>query len=304
MVLEQARQPKNLVIDQRRSRRQFLKWLGGGLLGTAALGVGGYTYASTIEPGWVSIEQIELTLPRLAQPFDGFRLVQISDIHLSEALTGEQLADIAETILLLRPDLVAITGDFVDHVQGLKRSISDISEALKPLASSVQVAAVLGNHDYWTGHQAVRTMLHETGIKELPNDLIDLEREGSHLYIAGVDDYWERYARLSTVLQNIHDPDGAVVLLAHEPDYADISRQSGRIDLQISGHSHGGQVVLPFVGPPILPSYAERYPSGLYALPGMFQYTNRGLGTIPPRVRFNCRPEISSFTLRAGRTSS
>ena len=200
--------------------------------------------------------------------------------------------------------MVAITGDFVDHVQGLRRSLSDISEALRPLAAGVQVVAVLGNHDYWTGQQAVRAMLRETGIKELPNDSIDLERDGSHLYIAGVDDYWERYARLSKVLQKIPDPGGAVVLLAHEPDYADISRRSGRIDLQISGHSHGGQVVLPFVGPPILPSYAEKYPSGLYALPGMFQYTNRGLGTIPPRVRFNCRPEITTFVLRAGQTPS
>lgn len=273
-------------------------------MGAAALGIGGYAYATSVEPGWVSVERVQLRLPRLALPFNGFRLAQISDIHLSEELDGEALAEIAGTVLSLNPDIVAITGDFVDHVQGLGRSLSDISEALKPLAAGVQVVAVLGNHDYWTGQDAVRTMLHETGIKELPNDVLDLEREGSHLYIAGVDDYWERHARLSNVLKKITNPDGAVVLLAHEPDYADISRRSGRIDLQISGHSHGGQVVLPFIGPPILPSYGEKYPSGLYALPGMFQYTNRGLGTIPPRVRFNCRPEITVFSLRAGRASS
>jgi predicted MPP superfamily phosphohydrolase len=142
-------------------------------------------------------------------------------------------------------------------------------------------------------------MLKQTGILELPNQVLDLERAGQHLWIAGVDDIWEGHDRLSRVIDRIGDRRGAAVLMAHEPDFADISRQSGRIDLQISGHSHGGQVVLPFIGAPILPRFGEKYPSGLYDLGGMFQYTNRGLGTVPPRIRFNCRPEITQFTLRA-----
>jgi len=92
--------------------------------------------------------------------------------------------------------------------------------------------------------------------------------------------------------------EGCAILLAHEPDYADISAPTGRFDLQLSGHSHGGQVILPFIGPPILPSYSHKYPVGQYQVGSMIQYTNRGLGTVAPMVRFNCRPEITVFTLR------
>jgi uncharacterized protein len=88
-------------------------------------------------------------------------------------------------------------------------------------------------------------------------------------------------------------------LLAHEPDYADISAATGRFDLQISGHSHGGQVIIPFIGPLVVPAYGEKYPLGQYQVGNMIQYTNRGVGTINPAVRFNCRPEITIFTLRA-----
>ena len=83
------------------------------------------------------------------------------------------------------------------------------------------------------------------------------------------------------------------------PDYADISANAGRFDLQLSGHSHGGQVNLPFLGPPVLPLYGRKYPKGLYQVRNMFQYTNRGVGVIPPSVRFNCRPEITALTLFA-----
>ncbi|MBZ0286049.1 MAG: metallophosphoesterase, partial [Anaerolineae bacterium] len=86
--------------------------------------------------------------------------------------------------------------------------------------------------------------------------------------------------------------------LAHEPDYADISAATGRFDLQISGHSHGGQVVIPFIGPPVVPPYSKKYPLGRYQVGTMIQYTNRGVGMISPAVRFNCRPEITVFTLR------
>lgn len=281
------------------SRRRFLQYLGGTLAGAAAVGVGGYAYATQVEPEYVAIEQVTLDLPRLAPAFDSFRLVQISDIHLSERLTGEQLAQIVQSIIALQPDLVAITGDFVDRVRLLKRSLGELYEALKPLTSETQVVAVLGNHDYWTGASEVRAALHKTGVLELPNQVLDLERGGAHLFIGGVDDVWEGHDRLSRVIGQIGDKAGAAILMAHEPDFADTSRETGRFDLQISGHSHGGQVVLPFMGPPVLPRYGEKYPLGLYQLGSMFQYTNRGLGTVPPRVRFNCRPEVTVFTLKA-----
>lgn len=286
-------------VAERITRRRFLQFLGGSVIGAAAAGLGGYAYATQIEPDWVSLENVSLVLPRLQPAFDGFRLVQISDIHLSERMTAEALAGVVKTILGLKPDLVAITGDFVDRLDQLKKSLVDLYEVLKPLAAEMQVVSVLGNHDYWTGASEVRAMLKQTGILELPNQALALERQGQYLWIAGVDDIWEGHDRLSRVVEKIGDRPGAVVLMAHEPDFADVSFGAGRFDLQISGHSHGGQVVLPLIGAPILPRFGEKYPSGLYDLGGMFQYTNRGLGTVPPRVRFNCRPEITQFTFRA-----
>ena len=85
--------------------------------------------------------------------------------------------------------------------------------------------------------------------------------------------------------------------MAHEPDFADKSSVVNRFDLQISGHSHGGQVVIPFFGPPVLPRHGRKYPSGLYKVGGMYQYTNRGIGMVFPYVRFLCRPEVTLFTL-------
>lgn len=280
------------------TRRRFLKALGGMTVGAVAMGLGGWTYATRVEPGWIETVPVELTLPRLSPAFDGFRLAQISDIHLSQAMNGEQLAEACRMVLAFQPDLVAISGDLIEERRNLRKALSDLLDGLRELTEQAQVVFVLGNHDYWTGEVSIREAMKKLRITELRNDVLTLEREGQSLHAAGVDDAWVGKARLRTVLDKLPE-DGAAILLAHEPDYADISARSGRFDLQISGHTHGGQVVLPLVGPPILPHYGRRYPAGLYHVGTMMQYTNRGLGTTSPHVRLNCRPEITLFTLRA-----
>ncbi len=117
----------------------------------------------------------------------------------------------------------------------------------------------------------------------------------ARLHVAGVDDYMVGAARPDLVLERL-PAEGAAVLLAHEPDFADVSAATGRFDMQISGHSHGGQVRLPVLDPPYLPPHARRYPLGLYRVAGMLQYTNRGVGMLGPHIRLNCRPEITAFT--------
>ena len=144
----------------------------------------------------------------------------------------------------------------------------------------------------------MRQILRESSIIEVGNAVHTLQRSDATLHIAGVDDHWERKDRLDLVL-DILPQEGAAILLAHEPDFADISAATGRFDLQLSGHSHGGQVIIPFLGPPMLPWFARKYPIGLYKVGDMFQYTNRGVGMIPPTVRFNCRPEITVLTLKS-----
>lgn len=291
------------AINQRKtgiSRRRFLQYTGGAILGAAAAGAGGWAYISKFEPQWVEVVQLPIKLPGISSDLIGFRLAQISDIHIGKGgMTGEQLAAVSSMILEQKPDLVAITGDFVDRKHELTGALGNLTDALRPLADQVQVVAVLGNHDYWTGPNEVRRMLSEVRILDLSNRVLPVEWNGSRLFIAGVDDVWERQARLSDVLAQLPKNQKAAVLLAHEPDFADTSAVSDRIALQISGHTHGGQVNVPFIGPPVLPKYGEKYPLGLYQVGNMLQYTNRGLGTIAPHVRFNCRPEVTLFTFEA-----
>jgi len=290
-----------MAARHRLSRRKFLALMGRAMLGAALTGGGGWAYVSGIEPTWFQLERVELRLPRLALDFDGFRIAQITDIHLSESLTIERLAEVVQTVLAQKPDLIAITGDYADDLHTLRTHTDDLIDVLRPLIYQAPLVTVMGNHDYWVGADAVRWVIRSVGMSELANYVLMLRRGASVLYIAGVDDVWERHARLGRVLNQIPDDGHAAILLAHEPDFADSAALSGRFDLQISGHSHGGQVVIPFFGPPVLPYLAKKYPSGLYQVGGMIQYTSRGVGTIPPRVRFNCRPEITLFTLRSGR---
>lgn len=279
------------------SRRKFLKIGLFSALGTATMGVGGFAYAHDLETNWVEVVRLPLTLPRLSPAFDGYRLAHISDIHMGTGMTGSQLQYIVELINAEQPDLVAITGDFVTH-RPVTANAPALMNALSQLTPTDGAVAVLGNHDHWTDPDAVRQMLQDSNVRELSNTVYTLRRGDAMLHIAGTDDYWEDLARLDDVLAQLPD-DGAAILLEHEPDFADVSSQTGRFDLQLSGHSHGGQVVVPFIGPLVLPTYGQKYPIGRYQVGTMIQYTNRGLGTIEPAVRFNCRPEITVFTLRA-----
>jgi predicted MPP superfamily phosphohydrolase len=158
----------------------------------------------------------------------------------------------------------------------------------------------MGNHDHWTGPGGVRRALRAAGVRELPNQVLTVRRNDARLYIVGADDPWCKKANVAPIVKNLPSR-GAAILLAHEPDYADNFCQYKRFDLQLSGHSHGGQVALPLIGPLALPGAGQKYPRGQYQVEDMKLYTNRGLGTSGARgfhVRFNCRPEITLFTLR------
>ena len=279
------------------SRRKFLKISLASVVGTAAAGVGSFGYARDIEPGLFEVVALELTLPRLHPAFDGYKLVQFSDIHVDTGDTNDPLWRVVELVNQQQPDAIAITGDFVTHTSAAGIA-SALVEPLKRLQSKDATVGILGNHDHWTDPEGVREVMRQSGITDLSNAVFTVRRGDAVLHLAGVDDYWERKDRVDDVLAQLSD-NGAAVLLAHEPDYADISAATGRFDLQISGHSHGGQVVIPFIGPPVVPPYSEKYPLGRYQVGSMIQYTNRGVGMVKPAVRFNCRPEITVFTLRA-----
>ena len=235
-------------------------------------------------------------MPRLARDFDGYRVALISDIHMDGWMTLERIKGIIELLNDQDPDLVAIAGDYVSDT--VRYDSRDLSNALSLIEAKDGVVAVLGNHDYLANEKIVRRLISESGITELANDVYTLERGDSKLHIAGVDDFWQRKARLDLVMEKLPE-EGAAILLAHEPDFADVSAATGRFDLQLSGHSHGGQIQLPFWGPLVWPPYGRNYASGLYQVDGMIQYTNRGLGMLGPHVRLNCRPEITILNLLA-----
>jgi predicted MPP superfamily phosphohydrolase len=157
---------------------------------------------------------------------------------------------------------------------------------------------VLGNHDYWTNPHAIRAMLRRCRITDLTNTVFRLTNEGRSLYLCGVDDVRHGNVRLEEVVTQLVE-DSAAILLAHEPDFADWSAATGKFDLQLSGHTHGGQVVIPFYGPPVLPGSGRKYPSGLYKVGDMFQYTNRGVGMSRFAIRWNCPAEITIFNLES-----
>lgn len=278
------------------NQRTLLTLAASSFLSGAALAAGGWMYATKWEPGWWEISSVSLILPRLHPAFDNYRIVLISDIHMGTWITPQRLSEAVKAINWLNADLIAITGDFVTDLD--HSTPSNLSLNLSILKAKDGVFAVLGNHDYWSNSKTVRQILEISGVKELPNEAHTLRRGDATLHIVGVDDYWENKARLQDVIDRLPEQ-GAAILLAHEPDFAVISSKSGRFDLQLSGHTHGGQVKLPKIGPIVLPIYGRKYPAGLYQIEDMLLYTNRGLGTGRPQIRFNCRPEITMLTLHA-----
>jgi hypothetical protein len=278
------------------SRREFLKLAVRTTAGAAIAGVSSLGYATKVEPYWVDVERVHLTLPRLPSAFNGYKVAQLSDLHMGGWLTRPRLEEVVALTNEQKPDLVAITGDFVSSLSDVVAR--DLVEALGALKATDGVVAVLGNHDHWTDAAVIGQVLRDGHIANLSNDVRTLRRNGALLHIAGVDDIWESKHDLDLVLSKL-PAQGAALLLAHEPDFADTSSATGRFDLQLSGHSHGGQVVPPFLGPLRLPPYGMKYHTGLYQVGDMFQYTNRGIGMISPPVRFNCRPEITLLTLQS-----
>ena len=273
-----------------------------GLTGLAAAGfaVDGFL----VEPQHAVAEHIEIKLKRLPEAFEGFRIAQLSDIHFGPYMTRPELDRSVEIAKEFKPDLVALTGDFVSHPWKQRNGRGGAKNA-EPCADAfaswkdVPILAVLGNHDHWNDADLVGGALEDRGIEVLRNGARPLEKDGQRFWIAGVDDVLEGQADLSHTVTGI-PADEMTILLAHEPDYADLASKAG-VDLQLSGHSHGGQVRVPGIGPIVLPELARKYHTGLNQVGNLQVYTTRGIGVINPPVRLNCPPEVTLITLRLAR---
>jgi predicted MPP superfamily phosphohydrolase len=277
------------------TRRNFLIGTG---TATAALAL----YAGEIARHEVDIVHRPIAIDNLPTAFNGYRIVQLSDIHLDEYTEPFFLEHIVNKVNTLNPDLVLLTGDFV--TRGSITFIADkhaahrCAEIIATLTAPLRYG-ILGNHDVTVDAPMVIQALSSRGTPVLVNRYLPIERNGDRLWLCGVDDPGTSSPDLNLAIPT--KPDGPVILMAHEPDYADIVRAHPRgplVDLMLSGHSHGGQIRLPFLGPLILPPLGEKYPEGHYRFSRMQLYVNRGIGTVGLPFRLNCPPEITVIALQ------
>jgi len=260
--------------------------------GIALLGASGFVYGTRLETEWLEHERVTVPIPRLPFSLEGFRIVLLSDFHLYPTTRLEFIRKVVEAARELDPDLIVLTGDFV---QKRADAIFELAPTLAKLNARHGVFCVLGNHDHWKGPHTVRTGLEQQGLTILHNRGLLLSHEGSPIYLAGVDDCWAGRPDLASAMSD-HKEDAITVLLSHEPDPVDEYAIDDRVTIQLSGHSHGGQVRLPGLGSPFLPPFGRKYDLGLYRIRKTWLYTNRGIGVTAP-IRLNCRPEMTEITL-------
>lgn len=280
---------------QRLTRRHFL-------VGSGATAAGLALYSGEIARHEIDIVRRTIYIQSLPTAFRGYTIAQLSDIHLVEYTEPLFLERVVRHTNALNPDLVLLTGDFVTRgaLTFLDSSTSAhrCAEILTALTAPLRYA-VLGNHDVTFGAPLVIEALTAHGTPVLVNQNLPIDLKGDRLWLAGLAD-----AATSTPDLNLAipaNPKAPVILMAHEPDYADTVIRHPRgplVDLMLSGHSHGGQVRLPFLDALVVPPMGEKYVEGHFRLNRMQLYVNRGIGTVGIPVRLNCPPEITLFTLQ------
>lgn len=294
-VAEQSsKQGLQVPLPSRTTRRNFLRLAAAGV---AALGVD----AVAIDPNFPQVVNRAIGLRRWPSRLNGFRIALLSDFHYDPIFSIHPIHAAIKIVNDLRPDLIVLTGDFVSLPLLSKRNAQSAAAA-EPCAQLLQqmkapngLWAVLGNHDYNSDPARVGAALHAHGIRLLANESAAIEVNGGRFWLSGVNDVLSWTADLHGTLHDV-PANEATILLAHEPDYADYAARFP-LDLQLSGHSHGGQVRVPLLPPLYLPDLAQKYVAGLYRVGPLVLYTNRGLGTVGVPVRFNCSPEITILTL-------
>jgi predicted MPP superfamily phosphohydrolase len=269
-------------------------------------GAGALAAGLTLDSGMIARHDFEvvsrpLKISRLPEAFNGYRIVQLSDIHLEEFTEATFLEVVVHRTNLLKPDMVLITGDFASRsplsITFARRAIERCAEVLAGLYCPVRYG-ILGNHDTGIGSDFVLNTMRRVGLTMLVNQYVPIEREGQRFWLGGVDDPGTSNPILDLAVPQ--KPEGPVILMCHPPDFADdvVKHPRGQlVDVMLSGHSHGGQIRLPFVGAMVLPPMGEKYVAGLFRFSKMQLYVNRGIGTVGLPFRLNCPPEITVHQL-------
>lgn len=289
-------------MEIRVTRRTLLKKAAAALLGAIGIGSGGLVYAHQIEPSMLDINHIQIAHSLIPESFDGITIVQFSDTHLGFQYNLNKMTKLMDTINSFKPDLIFFTGDLMDtpNQYADKKKIAPI---LDKLHAPMGKYCIYGNHDHGGyGSTLYKDIMEEAHFTLLLNDARPIRlKDGNSIYLVGIDDAMLGRPDLSLALKKV--PENVfTLLLSHAPDLAD-SASHYPIQWQLSGHSHGGQVKIPFFGPLVIPPFARKYPEGIYSIPGKYEpltlYVNRGLGTTRLPFRFMAKPELTVFTLKS-----
>ncbi len=282
------------------SRRRFLKTA---LVGAGALAL----YAGEVERHWLEVVHQDISIKGLSPAFDGVKVAQLSDIHLDEFTEPFLLREAIDIVNRARPDYVFLTGDYVTADVLPKHMIIAAAGQCGRLLTGLQCKeryAIFGNHDAMAGEFEVGEAMSEAKLTFLRNTHVPLERNGSRVWLAGIDDPVRGFPDQGAAIPESirHLANEPVILMCHAPDYIDRlnAHPTGQaISLVLSGHTHGGQIRVPFMGPLFTPAWGRKYVEGLFKVGSMQLYVNRGIGTVGAPFRLDCRPEITIFTLRS-----
>jgi len=273
-------------------RREFLAQLLAGGVGAFGLALSGWGVWSAIRP--VEVKRVPIRLKKLPESLNGLRIVQLTDMHVGLTIGRDFVDDVVRKVNALEPDIVAITGDLIDG------SVEDLGHAVAPLAeirAKLGTYFVTGNHEYYSGADSWLTFLREMGIRVLRNEHVELTKDGEAFHVAGVDDWTAHQfgnghgANMARAMEG-RDSSKPVVLLAHQPVQFDEAQAHG-VDLQISGHTHGGQI-FPFG---VLTRMVQPFVSGLHRRGDSQIYVSSGTGYWGPPMRIAAPAEITLIEL-------
>ncbi|WP_054536270.1 metallophosphoesterase [Herpetosiphon geysericola] len=256
----------------------------GGLFATGATAAGlGVTNI------WrLAVERHSLRLPHWPSNLNGFKIAQLSDLHLGPNYSQHVLRQALATIKQWQPDIIVLTGDFVNRPS----DVGTLEHMLTGINAPLGVYACLGNHDYWDDPQLIARTLSKVGVDVLLNQHRVVHWREQAIVIAGVTDPWQADADLELALHNA--PAAPIILLAHGPDFADTAAQH-KVALQLSGHAHAGHINAPWLGPLVVPRWGEKYPHGRFLIDQCGLYVSRGLAGLP--IRFGATPEVGLLSL-------
>lgn len=250
-------------------------------------------YPVYIEPYWIQIKKIKIDDNDIPDSFKEFKIIFLTDIHHGPYFSINRVKKVVKKVNKLKPDIVLLGGDYVHRDE---KYIKPCFNECAKIKAKFGIFGVLGNHDHWENAVLTKESMKSAQISLLDNIGYWIQINNEKIKIGGVGDFWEDKQDISATIDDVFEND-FVILVSHNPDYAE-SIKTKKVDIMLSGHTHGGQVTLFGLYAPVLPSrYAQKYRTGIVENPNIMVIISNGIGTISPPVRFFCRPQIVELIL-------